>query len=61
MKIYIVTAGWDYEGFDIKSVLSCEKEAKIHVSQLEDESNYDNVDYQEWELGDGDVNCERVN
>ncbi len=50
MKVYIVTAGWDWEGFSNKAVFLSEDKAKAHAESLKQEYRWDTVDIEEHEV-----------
>lgn len=52
--IYVVTCGWDYEGSDVKAILSTRAEAEAVVEKYKNQEHfsYDSIDIEEWKIGD---------
>lgn len=53
-KIYLVEAGWDYEGDDVKAIVSSRQEAEALAEKYRDQEHfsYDVVRVVEWRIGE---------
>lgn len=53
-KVYLVVAGWDYEGADVQACVATEKEAVELCEKYRDTRyfSYDSVRYEEWRIGE---------
>lgn len=53
MKVYVVTAGYSYEGSEVVAVFSNEEAAEEQVKRTKKaHSFYDHVSVEEWEVED---------
>jgi hypothetical protein len=52
MKVYSVMGGWDYEGFDGRSLqlFDCKSAAELYAGVIETDWNYDYVEVKEMEV-----------
>ena len=41
MKVYVVTAGWDYEGTDCIALYDCKSAAEVAAATLQADEGYD--------------------
>lgn len=40
-QVYVVTAGWDYEGIDLISLFDCKSAAEAHATWAKEDQDYD--------------------
>lgn len=54
MKVYLISAGYAWEGSETKAILSSREEAEFYKEKYEDRIffNYNSVKIEEWEVGE---------
>lgn len=50
MTVWLVSYGWDYEGFDVSSVHLTQKTAQDSADKLKEDKRYDNVKVESFEV-----------